>query len=117
MVQAVWVIEDVTGNQLTLNVDSRASDSYRSGGILNYVGSAHYSNALRGAGKLAANLEILLKQDYDLFLSAGGEFPSCFQFANLPPPPGSDIWSILDDVYQPLATSPQARAIQEFNAF
>jgi hypothetical protein len=116
MGQAVWVIQRVSGNQITLNVDSSAFDAHKSGGTLSYFGSASYSNALRGAGKLAANLQTYLTQTYNLFIAAGGEFPSCFQLANLPPPPGSDIWSILDDIYQPFSTSSQARAIQEFNA-
>jgi hypothetical protein len=113
--QAVWVVQSVSGSQIVLELDSSTFGTYKSGGSLSYVGSASYSNTLRGAGKLAQNLKTYLLQDYGLFIAAGGEFPSCFQLGGLPPAPGTDVWSILNDVYQPFSTSPQALAIQAFN--
>jgi hypothetical protein len=110
-----YAVTAVSGNQITLDVDSSAFSAYTSGGTLIYIGSLNFSNALRGAGKSASNLQTYLTQDYNLFATAGGEFPSCFQLGNSAPAPGTDVWSILDDIYQPFSTSAQALAIQAYN--
>ena len=110
-----FAVTAVSGNQITLNVDSTAFTAYTSGGTLTYAGSVNMSNALRGAGKSASNLQALMTQDYNLFTLAGGLFPSCFQLGDIPPPPSNDVWSILDDVYQPFSQSAQALAIQAYN--
>jgi hypothetical protein len=110
-----YAITAVSGNQITLNVDSSAFSAYTSGGTLIYIGSVNFSNAMRGGGKSASNLQTYLTQNYNNFILAGGAFPSCFQLGNLAPVPGTDVWSILDDIYQPFSTSAQALAIQSFN--
>jgi hypothetical protein len=110
-----YTITNVSGDQITINVDSTAFTAYSSGGTLTYVNSATYSNALRGAGKSASNLQTHLALHYANMTAAGGTFPSCYELSAFPPPPGSNIWSILQDIYQPFSTSAQARAIQDYN--
>lgn len=110
-----YTVTGVSGNQVTINVDSSAFSVYTSGGTATYVSSKTYSNSLRGAGKSAPNLQTYLTQDYNNCILAGGEFSSCFQLGSAPPVPGSDVWSILDDIYQPFSTSAQALAIMAFN--
>ena len=111
-----YAVSAVSGNLVTINVNSTGFSAYTSGGTVTYVNSQTYSNALRGAGKGAPNLQGYLTQAYNNFIAASGEFPSCFQLGSNPPVPGTDVWSILDDIYQPFATSSQARAIQVFNS-
>jgi hypothetical protein len=111
-----YTITNVSGNQVTINVDSTGFGAYTSGGTLTYVNSQTYSNALRGAGKSASNLQSYLALNYSDMRAAGGSFPSCYQLSSYPPPPGTDIWSILQDIYQPFSTSSQALAIQADNS-
>ncbi|WP_143198390.1 hypothetical protein [Bradyrhizobium sp. AS23.2] len=69
-------------------------------------------NALRAAGKNVATLQGYTITNYNNFLSAGGEFPSCFQLGGSSP--SSNVWSVLEDVYQQSAP-PQWSAIVAFN--
>jgi hypothetical protein len=110
-----YTVTNVSGNQVTIDVNSTGFTAYSSGGTLTYVNSATYTNALRGAGKSASNLQTYLALHYANMTAAGGTFPSCYELSAFPPPPGSNIWSILQDIYQPFSTSSQARAIQDYN--
>lgn len=76
-------------------------------------------DALRHAGKFVTTstlyptgLQGILKQNYDSFVAAGGEFPSMFTFTGYYP--SGDVWSVLEDLYQ-TGPSPQLKAACQFN--
>lgn len=126
-----YQVSIVSGTTVTVTVpDTTGFGTYTSGGSATYFDNASatvhgyiWPNNLRGAGKLCTSstgqpgtgLQGWLTTFYNQLVTAGMTFPSCFQFGGLPPTPGTDVWSILDDTYQPLSTSPQALAIQAFN--
>jgi hypothetical protein len=61
---------------------------------------------LKAAGKNVAALQTYLHTNYQSFIDAGGEFPSCFQLGG--GFPADNIWSVLETVYTTTsATNPQ----------
>ncbi len=83
------------------------------GGVFNTI------DALRHAGKFATSstlyptgLQGILKQNYDSFISAGGEFPSMFTMTGAYP--SNNVWSVREDLYQ-TGQSPQWDAAIQFN--
>ena len=99
----------VSGNDVTIDIDSSGFGTYVSGGTATYVNSGAYINNLRAAGKYAPNLRDFTLQNYNNFLAAGGEFPSCYLLAG-----PKNVWSIFDpDIYA--SPSAQWAAIIAFN--
>lgn len=88
------------------------------GGYSPDMTSGGYSDAdqLRAASKQVSILRNYTLQNYQAFVGTGGngfttEFPSCFQLSGMVP--CENIWSVLEDIYQP--SSPQWDAIVAFN--
>lgn len=89
---------------------------YEGGYSPDYGGSA-IVNALRAASKQSPVLSTATTQNYANFIgltdaSFVAEFPSCFQLSG--PAPSSNVWSVLEDIYQ-TTTPPQWAAIVAFN--
>jgi hypothetical protein len=102
-------IVEVSHNSVTIDIDSSAFGAYVSGGTATYVNSSAYVSNLRAAGKYAPNLRDYTLQNYNNFLVAGGEFPSCYVLSG-----PKNVWSIFDpDIYAPPST--QWAAIVAFN--
>jgi hypothetical protein len=103
------LILHVSENSVTIDIDSSGFGTYKSGGIATYVSSATYINNLRGAGKYAPLLRDYTLENYKNFLTAGGEFPSCYMLAG-----PENVWSVFDpNIYAP--PSAQWAAIVAFN--
>ena len=83
---------------------------YEGGYSADYTSTAQ-TNALRAAGKSVPALQGFTTTNYMNFITAGGEFPACFQLGG--PTPSNNSWSVLENIYQ--ATSPQWSAIVAFN--
>lgn len=126
-----YLVSNVSGNTVTIIVPSTAGfGAYTSGGSASYsqdagatIASDAWLNNIRLAikqcvtstGQPGTGLGGWLTANYSALTGIGVVFPSCFQLSAPPPVPGGDIWSILDDIYQPFATSAQALAIQTYN--
>ena len=88
---------------------ARSVGTYSSGGTAAYAEFGVYVNNLRAAGKYSPNLQDFTLQNYNNFLAAGGEFPSCYMLAG-----PKNVWSIFDpNIYAP--PSVQWAAIITFN--
>jgi hypothetical protein len=102
-------IVSVSGDDVTIDVDSSSFGIYASGGVAVYVDSGIYVNNLRAAGKYSPNLQGFTLRNYENFLAAGGEFPSCYMLAG-----PKNVWSIFDpNIYA--IPSVQWAAIIAFN--
>ncbi len=100
----------VTADTFTIDMDSTRFGAYTSGGNATYVNSRTNRLALRAASKQVASLEEITVQNYNNFLKAGGEFPSCYVLSG----PGN-AWSVFDpDIYA--TPSPQWKGIVKFNS-
>ena len=113
-----YSVAGVSGNTVTITVpDTTGFGAYTSGGNSQWVNSLTYINVLRKAGKNAPNLQGYLygnltgnKSNYQNFLNAGGEFPSCYMLAG-----SNQVWSLFDpNIYATPST--QFAAIKAFNA-
>ena len=107
---------DTANNRVTLDVDSTGFTPPTSG-YMAYTHSQLYSNNMRYAGKMSSHLQGYIyggtPSSYQMFLDAGGEFPSNYLMGG-PPLPSGNVWFILE----PLTTStvpPQWAAIIAFN--
>lgn len=134
-----YAVANVSGNTVTITIPSTTGfGTYTSGGSASYfqdsgatISADVWIQNMRGQGKLcttstakpANGLGGWITDLYNGLTAAGAVFPSCFVLGDVPPPPGNDVWSILDDVYQcgspPVFSSgkpsPQALAIQTYN--
>lgn len=110
-VTATWAagFTNNAGNTLKMN-------GYEGGYSPDYTANPPGSTQLdlfRNAGKYVAALQGYTTLNYNNFIGAGGEFPSCFQFTG--GLPTNNVWAILEDIYQsPLP--PQFLAIAAYNA-
>jgi hypothetical protein len=81
---------------------------YEGGWSPDYGGNATI-DTLRKASKSSSNLVAITTTNYNNFLIAGGDFPSCFQMGGY-----DNVWSVFDpDIYA--TPSPQWDAIVTFN--
>lgn len=86
-----------SGNQFSINVDSRGFGAFTSDGAVTYAGSKDFVNAFRLASKQAAELRSITTKSYQDFVAAGGERPSEYSMAG-----NGDTWSVFDpDLWQP----------------
>lgn len=113
-----YTVAGVSGNTVTITVpDTTGFGAYTSGGTATWVNSQTYINNLRKAGKSAPNLQGYTygnstgnKSNYQNFIDAGGEFPSCYMLAG-----PNQVWSVFDpSIYATPGT--QWDAIKSFNA-
>ena len=100
----------VTADTFAIDLDSTAFSTYTSGGIAIHVNSRIHRTALRAASKQVTSLEDITMQNFNNFLRAGGEFPSCYVLSGR-----GNAWSIFDpDIYA--TPSPQWTGIVKFNS-
>lgn len=108
-----YTITAVSGNLVTINVNSSAFGTYTSGGSIDYVNSQTYSNNLRMAGKQTVTLGTITASLYNSLAGLSGsgltvEFPSNYLIS------GAGIWgSRTPDIYAP--QTPWEAAIVAFN--
>jgi hypothetical protein len=79
-------------------------------GQLVYGGLNYNITMLRQAGKLASNMQTLHTQMMNDFVTAGGEFPSCYVISGT-----TVVWSVWDPTVYLGVTPPQWAAIAAFN--
>jgi hypothetical protein len=104
-----WVVTGVSGNEITLNVNSFGFGT-ASGGQVVWGGAMNNVIRLREAGKFVPAMETYALQLYTDFASAGGEFPSCYFISG-----AGVIWSVWDPNVYAASTPPQWGAIAAFN--
>jgi len=110
-----YTITAVSGNLVTINVNSTGFSAYTSGGQVNYVNSLTYSNNLRQAGGNSPGLGTVNTTMYTNFaaLAQSGfvaEYPSNFLYTGT-----GNIWAVLNpDIYAPLTS--QWNSIVAYNA-
>ncbi len=105
-----YTVVSVSGNSVTINVDSTGFSTYTSGGSALYVSAIGWIKTLRRASKAVASIQTHLTTNYNSFVTAGGTFPSCFQLA------GDSTWGVWDPDIYASPTPPQWSAIVAFNA-
>jgi hypothetical protein len=104
-----WVVTAVSGNEITLNVNTSDIET-ASGGQVVWGGAMNNVIRLREAGKFVPAMETYTLQLYTDFVSAGGEFPSCYFISG-----GGAVWSVWDPNIYATSAPPQWRAIATFN--
>jgi hypothetical protein len=104
-----WVVTAVSGNDITLNVNSAGFGS-ASGGQVVWGGAMHNVIRLRAASKSVPAMEKYALQLYTDFAAAGGEFPSCYFISGT-----GAIWGVWDPHIYIETTPPQWSAIAAFN--
>lgn len=102
-----YKVVSVSGNNVTIDVNSSSFTAYTSGGTATYQDDSVNRTALRKASKSASVLPIVWKQFYTSLLSLGTEYPSVFQLAG-----ADNSWSVLDPDIYVSASSPQWNAIK-----
>lgn len=109
-----WMVTNVSGNSVTIDCDSSAFGTFTASGnfaTVDYLGSKGLCNDFRVATlQYASDLPALLLANYNNFTSAGGLYPSQYQFAN-----NTSVWAVLiPDVYA-TTTSQQFDMIAAYN--
>lgn len=110
-----WVVSAVSGNSVSINVDSTGFGTWTAGaGQRAWYGDvgggvATYSNWMRQASKYAPLVQLYTTQNYNNVLAAGGEFPSQYTLA------GATDWGVYDPDIYTATPSPAALAIAAFN--
>lgn len=113
-VNSGWMVTNVSGNSITIDVNSLSFSAYSSGGQATYDNSQFYSNVLRQAGALSTQCGAMNTALYnDLSsLSASGfvfEYPSNFLYTGT-----GTIWPVLNPgIYASL--TPQWESIVAWN--
>lgn len=110
---AGWTVLNVTGQVVTLDVDSSTFGT-SSAGTAQYMGAALMRNTLRFASKSASLLQQLTIDNMNAFVTAGGNVPSNFQFTGDDNPATGSVWSALSSQF--IATSPRWAADISYNA-
>jgi hypothetical protein len=114
--QSGWLVTAVSGNSVTIDVDSSAFGAFSATGspIAQYDNSFYYVNVLRFASKSATGLGAQNTACYNQLAALAGpgfvsEYPSNFLYTGF-----QNSWSILDpDIYAPLTS--QWNSIVAFN--
>lgn len=114
-----YIVDSVSGQDVTLLVDSTGFSAYTSGGTGVYVGAQLLRNNLRQASKSVSALQGYSITNMNNFTGVGANasFPSLFNFSgNDVPPPTSNgsVWSALaPNIYAP--ASPGWLAFIQYN--
>lgn len=114
-----WFVTNVSGQQITLDVDSSTFGTYTSGGTLTYTTSAQQMKTFGVASMKAPDLQGILYGNttpipslFSSISSIGAVFPSKFQLNGS----GGDPWGELQpSVYPPYPTTGEWPALQAFS--
>lgn len=101
-----YTVTAVSGQQVTVNVNSSAFGTYTSGGAALFVGSKTLLNTFRSATKDAPALVEVTRKSFSNCLRIG-VYPSVYNIG------GSDIWSVDDPSIYRSTPSPQTSVIAE----
>jgi hypothetical protein len=120
-----WFITAVSGNSVTIDVNSTGFGAYTSGGTATYTATGYYTSQLRNAGKDSTRLLYQTQASYREYVRVGGEYPSEYIFVGLAtgidrtlPVGGAGVAQSIWGLYDPTIwapTKPAAEAIALFN--
>lgn len=114
-----WFVTNVSGQNITLDVDSTAFGTYTSGGTMTYAGSALQTTLFRAASRTATDLQgdiygntTPIPSMFLSFQNMGLVFPSKFQMSGST----GDPWgAIQPNIYHAAPTTGEWPAIQAFH--
>lgn len=97
-----WRVTAVSGNQVTIDLDSSGFASFTGTASAVYAHSTFFSNTLRAQGKIASNMQSITTTHFNQLKAAGATFPSLYNFTGLAPAGNvyGSVWDQLEDVYQ-----------------
>jgi hypothetical protein len=110
---AGWTVTGVSGQDVTLALDSSALSASTTG-VAQYLGASLLRNYLRQASRSASTLQQLTTDNMNAFTAAGGVVPSAYAFTVPDSVTAGGVWGALSNQYD--TTSPRWDAYKAYNA-